>query len=52
VTHIAGPWDARENRSKFGMGKSLENNKKPSGKYVCKKKEGRVRQVRQLLGKG
>jgi hypothetical protein len=33
------------------MGKSLESDKKASGKYVCKKKDGRVRQVRQLLGK-
>jgi hypothetical protein len=34
------------------MGESLENDKKPSGKYVCKEKYGRVWQVRQLLGKG
>lgn len=52
VTHIAGPWDARKDRSQFGMGESLENDKKPSGKYVCKEKKGGVWQVRQILREG
>lgn len=42
LTHIAGPWDAREYRNKFGMCESLEHDKKPSGKYVCKEKNGRI----------
>jgi hypothetical protein len=52
LTHLVGPWDAREDRSKFGMCESLEHDKKPSGKYVCKEKNGRIWQVRQFLGKG
>jgi hypothetical protein len=45
VTGISEPRDSRENRSKFGMSTSLENDKKPSWKNVCKEKKGGIWQV-------